>query len=223
MANLWFHTLCYGSLGQRQTRGEKGICVQEATPTARWPIRDLLPMPMPFMSFLDISLLLVWAPTFCFPSILWPFVTLWLSDTQHLCKPVSFSFSRSFLPETSFPAVASGEQLWLVDGVWEIALPSECSALGQLVSSEASSGSVVFTDSLVLGDWSVPAFKHDFDPAAALLPGLVDLDRALLTLLLLNITWEIKRPPTSAYFWLYLLPNKNLKALIRYRKERFWL
>lgn len=174
--------------GKGEYMGRRVFFVQEATPTVRWPIPELLPMPMLFMSFLAISLLLLRAPTFCFLSTLWLFVTLWVSDTRCLCKLVSFSFPRSFLPVTSFLVVASGGKLWLVYAVCKISLPPECSVNGKLVSSEASSGSDVSTDSLVEGAWSFPALKYDFDPATALLPGLVDLFRALLTLLVLNTT-----------------------------------
>lgn len=163
--------------------------VHEATPTARWPIPELLPLPMRFILFLNISLLLLWFPIFAFPSNFGSFGTLVFSDTRCLLKLGSFTFPPlSFLPVTPVLVRASGLCLLLLVG--EVSRASETFVGGWSVLSEGSGWLVVFTNSLAERAWSFPALESNCGLAAAPLAGLVDLCRALAGLVLDNEAWD---------------------------------
>ena len=155
---------------------------------ARWPFPELLPIPMRFILFLNISLLLLWFSIFSFPSYFRSFGTLVFSDTRCLWKLGSFTFPLSFLPLTSVLVIASGLCLLLLVG--EVQRASETFAGGGSVLPEGSGWLVVFTDSLAERAWSFPALESNCGLAAAPLAGLVDLCCALAGLVLDNEAWD---------------------------------
>lgn len=164
--------------------------VQEATPTARWPIPELLPIPMRFILFLNFSPLLLWFPIFAFPSNFRSFGTLVFSDTRCLRKLGSFTFPPlSFLPVTPVLVRASGLCLLFLVGE-EVSRASETFVGGWSVLSEGSGWLVVFTNSLAERAWSFPALESNCGLAAAPLAGLVDLCRASAGLVLDNEAWD---------------------------------
>lgn len=161
--------------------GSKGewMPFHHATPTARWRIPETV-MPMSFIFFLTIPVLLLPAPALCFPSTL-PFVTLLTSDTLCFC-PLA-SFSCSFFIASSFFTPAWWGLFLLADGV-------------RMIAFVTWGGLVVFTDSLADTTWSIPVFGYNGNPAAALPPALDDLICRLVDLLI-ETAWETKDKITN--------------------------